>query len=50
MRVVTFSQYGRSDVLKKGNGSITDLETGKVLVRMSAIAINRTKALFREGK
>ena len=48
-RVVRFSEHGGPDVLRIESETPAGPAAGEVRVRMSAIALNRANALFREG-
>lgn len=48
-RVIKFHEYGGPEVLKVESMSQGELGPGDVRVRMTAIALNRANALFREG-
>ncbi len=47
--VVKFSEYGGPDLLRIETESPADPAPGEIRVRMSAIALNRANAMFREG-
>lgn len=48
-RVVNFSKHGGPNVLRLETESPADPSAGEVRVRMSAIALNRSNAMFRAG-
>lgn len=48
-KVVKFSEYGGADVLRVEVENTVEPKAGEVRLRMSALALNRANALFREG-
>ncbi|MET1071976.1 MAG: alcohol dehydrogenase catalytic domain-containing protein, partial [Umezawaea sp.] len=49
-RQICFDTTGGPEVLRLRETPVRDLRTGEALVRVDAIGVNRSDAMFREGR